>query len=231
MRLWQQWTSVGMPGRPAGNRLTLRQSRWPGPLVRWPSVPGRVLRQRRGRGLDQRLDFDLMTAMTSRGVVNNGVDSKGPFKGKGRSGPVAATQVAVRQWQRNAAEQLAAIHRQMRSLAVESRTVDGRPASLVVFSRRCVGAYGRNEGGAGAGAANLIARQLRWRLTVGHHTTWDVVEPALVTMPWVLAQWYRRAWDMATVLNHRERSVRHELGQALLLGQHRWADTGGDSRP
>lgn len=133
--------------------------------------------------------------------MNPTVDSKGPLKGKGTAGLVDPS-VCARRWQIEARDRLDGVHRQMRQLAAETRSIEGRTFGLVVCARRCT---------------RVISRQLRWRARGGKHMLWEAIEPQLATMSWVLAQWYRRAGEFAVWLNHRERAARQELGHALAL--------------
>ncbi len=124
-----------------------------------------------------------MSVTTDVGTTANQViDLKGPLKGKGGSLP---------QWLADVSQRLEQVYQEMELLAVESKSIQGRRFGLHVYWLRS-------------------GRQLRWRMTSGVHATWTRVAPLLNRMPEGLAQWYRQAQLVATVLNHREQVLRYE---------------------
>lgn len=134
--------------------------------------------------------------------VTQGVDRKGPLKGKGG---------ALAQWHRQAAHKLATVHHAMQVLAQATREVQGRRWSLQVHRLRDT------------------ARQLRWREVSPprSHTVWECIEPELSQLAPGLAQWLRETQDSAVLLNHQEQVARYELKTiARLLGSR--AQHGGE---
>ncbi len=127
---------------------------------------------------------DLMTTMTREiESVKPVIDLKGPLKGKGGS---------LAQWQRDTEARLKEVYDEMTLLSEESKSIEGRKFGLYVYALR-------------------DAQQLRWRMTSSRHATWAKVEPMLGSMPPGLAQWYRKAEEVAQILNHREQVLRYEL--------------------
>ncbi|CAD5366556.1 hypothetical protein RA210_U10384 [Rubrivivax sp. A210] len=117
------------------------------------------------------------------GVVKQVFDLKGPLKGKGGT---------LAQWRDDTQARLAEVYAEMAQLSTESRSIDGRQFALYVYRLR-------------------DASQLRWRMKNKDHATWPVIEPLLADMAPGLAQWYRRAEEVAQILNHREQALRYEL--------------------
>ena len=106
------------------------------------------------------------------------------FKGKG----------GLRQRMHEVEQQLAAVHRQMRRLKDDSRTIRGKVFALETYVR---------HGGE--------AVMLRWRYLVGRHAIWERdIQPSLDRFPAELQAWYRRANVASVILNVQERCLRYE---------------------
>jgi len=115
--------------------------------------------------------------------VKQVIDLKGPLKGKG--GMLA-------HWHAEATGRLAQVHRDMETLAAESKTIAGRRWSLNANALRS-------------------SRQLRWRMTSGRHATWGAIKALLANLPPGLARWYTQAEEMAQLLNHRGQAIQYEV--------------------
>ncbi len=125
----------------------------------------------------------MKTTSDDHVMVKQVIDLKGPLKGKGGS---------LAQWLKDTQDRLQGLYGEMDQLTRESRSIEGRAFAMYVYKLR-------------------DARQVRWRMSTGTHATWAKVEQRLRDMAPGLAQWYRRAEDVAQILNHREQVLRYEL--------------------